>query len=147
MIIENRYYPEVSGAHPCTIWVPDSSAVNTYKNCFFVPSRLVTEGRETATLDDVIDTRATYGYRSSAKPPMFIPLMDYSSYGEEPIYSFVGQMIPGTNTWLIDTKDVNNDGTQETIPALTTIDFTKFMSINWPRERYILAVDKANSVL
>ena len=155
MVIENSDYPEVSGSHPCTIWVPDSSAVNTYKNCFFVPSRLVTEGRETATLDDVIDTRATYGYRSSAKPPMFIPLMDYSSYGEEPIYSFVGQMIPGTNVqyvepaidpvWLVDLKDVDGDGTLDTIPALTTIDFTKFKSINWPRERYMSAVEKARN--
>ena len=137
--------------NPCTIWVPNSSAVNTYKNCIFVPSRLVTEERETATLADVVDTRATYGYRSSTKPPRFIPLMDYSSYGEEPNYSFIGQMIPGTNVqyvepaidqvWLVDLKDVDGDGTLDTIPALTTIDFMTFKSINWPRERYMSAVD------
>ena len=156
MVIENSDYPEVSGSHPCTIWVPNSSAVNTYKNCVFVPSRLVTEGRDTATLADVVDTIATYGYRSSTKPPRFVPLMDYSFYGEGPNYSFIGQMIPGTNVqyvdpaidpvWLVDLKDVDNDGTLDTIPALTTIDFMTFKSINWPRERYMSAVEEARTI-
>ena len=152
MVIDNPDYPEVSGSHPCTIWVPNSSDINTYKNCLFVPSRLVTEGRETATLSDVVDTRATYGYMSSILPPRFIPMMDYSSYDEDPLFSFVGQMIPGTNVqyvdpaidpvWLVDLKDVDGNGTLDVIPALTTIDFTKFKSINWPRERYMSAIEK-----
>ncbi len=155
MVVENPDYPESpvgSGLHPCTIWTPNGSAVSAYKNGVFIPSRLISEGKETASLSDVVDTRQTYGYRSSSKPPRFIPSIDYSSYGEDPLFSFVGQMIPGTNVqytdpaippvWLVDLKDVDNDGTLDTIPALTTIDFTKFMSINWPRERYMEAIEK-----
>ena len=154
-VIENPDYPEVSGSHPCAIWVPDASAVSAYKNGVFVPSRLVSEGRATASLSDVVDTTSTYGYKSSTKPPRFIPMIDYSSYGEDPLFSFIGQMIPGTNVqytdpaippvWLVDTKDVDGDGTLDTIPALTTIDFTIFKSINWPRERYMSAIEKART--
>jgi len=155
-VIENSDYPENpagSGLHPCTIWTPNDPAVTSYKNGVFTESRLVSEGRDTASLSDVVDTRSTYGYRSSAKPPRFIPLIDYSSYGEDPLFSFVGQMIPGTNVqytdpaippvWLVDLKDVDGDGILDVIPALTTIDFTIFKSINWPRERYMSAIEKA----
>ena len=57
-------------------------------------------------------------------------------------------MVPGTNVqytnpqipavWLVDTTTI--DGKLVTVPALTTIDFTDFRSINWPRHRYMEAI-------
>ena len=156
MIVPDISYPPGS-TYPqgeAVIWVPKDTARNHYlTQTTFYPSPLGAQGIALATPADVNTDLTKYGYRFSTKPPAYIPEIDYSSYGEEPIYPFIGQMVPGTNVqytdptippvWLVDIASVS--GQDVVIPALTTIDFTKFMSINWPRERYISAIEKARN--
>jgi len=141
--------------HPCVIWVPTELARTKYlTQTTFHPSPLASQGLVLATAGDVNPDLTTYGYRFSTKPPAYVPDIDYSSYGEPPLYPFAGQMVPGTNVqyvdpaippvWLVDI--VNVAGQDVVVPALTSIDFAKFKSINWPRERYVVGVLQAPGI-
>jgi hypothetical protein len=136
----------------CDIWVPNEALRQQYlTRTGFVQSALIgSTTLELATPADVNFDLTRFGYPTSSKPPAFVPIIAYAT--ETPIYPFVGQMVPGTDikyttpeiqaVWLV---DIVQGATQDiVVPALTTIDFREFRSINWPRARYLEAILKAN---
>lgn len=142
--LPHEKYPRrpASGVAECAAQVPDDAAHKAYlRDTRFQASSLAALGVELAQPQDVRRDKSLYGYLYSDKPPAYVPEIGYNP-ADVPIYGFVGQKVPGTQHWLVDTTEIN--GQQATVPALTTMPFYWFRSINWPRERYLEAVRKAH---
>jgi len=135
MVVPDEAYPDGKA----TIWIPTEKAREKYlTETNFKP----TPAFRTVPIAKVVDVqkdKSKYGYFFvTGKFPSHVPEFDYSRFGEEPIYPFIGQLVPGTQDVLV---DITTDG--KIVPALTSIDDRIFRSINWPRERYMEAIERA----